>query len=58
MSAIFKNRRVPKHLIIHDEYEPRGRSRFGLLKAVLWLAVLLLLTGAVLMATDRTLGLF
>jgi hypothetical protein len=44
MSAIFKKRKTPRHLIIRDEYEIRPRTRFTLLKGLLWLGVLVLLT--------------
>ncbi|MDR0780952.1 MAG: hypothetical protein LBF16_09720 [Pseudomonadales bacterium] len=43
MSAIFKKRKVPKHLIIRDEYEIRPRTRSTLFKKLLWLGVLALL---------------
>ena len=38
---VFKNRKIPSHLIIQEEYEIRRRPRFGLIK-VLILGVLLI----------------
>ena len=29
---VFKDKKVPKHLIIREEYEIRNRSRFGVFK--------------------------
>lgn len=34
--SIFKERKIPKHLIIHDEYEIRKRSRFSFSKLLMW----------------------
>lgn len=48
MSAIFKDRKIPRHLIIEDDYEQRQRKRhrwggwlsFTMLLAMLAMAVL------------------
>lgn len=37
MSAIFKHRRVPRHLIIHDEYDGRPKSRLRPGRMMVWL---------------------
>ncbi len=54
MSAIFKKRRVPNHLIIRDEYEIRPRNRFTLLKGLVWLGLLVLLTWVGLSMVEYT----
>jgi len=38
---VFKTRKIPKHLIIHDEYDARNKPRFGIMKK-LTLAVVIL----------------
>lgn len=38
--SIFKDKKIPKHLIIHDEYEVRRRSKLNLSK-LLFLGLLL-----------------
>jgi len=38
---VFKDRKIPRHLIIQEEYEIRRRPRFGLLKVFI-LGVLLI----------------
>ena len=52
MSAIFKARKVPKHLIIQDEAQFFRRSRFSLLKLAVWGVLLLLVTGMVLVGAQ------
>lgn len=42
--SIFKERKVPKHLIIHDEYDFRRRSRFNFMKVVFWGLLMVSLT--------------
>ncbi len=32
---VFKDRKIPRHLIIQEEYEIRRRPRFGFLKLVI-----------------------
>jgi hypothetical protein len=45
MSAIFKKRKTPKHLIIRNDYDGvRPRNRFTLVKGLLWLGLFVLLT--------------
>ena len=44
---IFKNRKVPKHLIIHDEYEKKAGNRFGFFKFLLMMVVMVSLTWVV-----------
>ena len=48
MSDIFKQRKVPKHLIIKENYEYSRTPRSGLLRWVLWIVGLLLLSGLAL----------
>jgi len=52
MSAIFKARKIPKHLVIEDESRHYRRSRFSLMKFMLWGLLLLATTGGVLIAVD------
>lgn len=55
MSAIFKKRKTPKHLIIRDDYDSiRPRNRFTLLKGLLWLGLLVLLTWVGLSVVEYT----
>ena len=44
---VFKDKKIPKHLIIQDEYEVRHRHRFGFIKFVTLTALLISLTWAV-----------
>ena len=44
MSAIFKSRKVPKHLIIQEELDFRRKPRFSFWRITFWLVVLGLLT--------------
>ncbi len=48
MSAIFKSRKTPKHLILSTLPEPGRKRRFSLFWQLLGLILLLLLTAAVL----------
>jgi len=41
---VFKNRKIPSHLIIQEEYEIRRRPRFGLLKVFILGVLLISLT--------------
>jgi len=41
---VFKARKIPKHLIIHEEYELRKRSSFGLLKFILLFTAVVVFT--------------
>lgn len=38
---VFKTRKVPKHLIIREEYELRRRPRFGVVKFLLFSTLVL-----------------
>jgi hypothetical protein len=44
MSAIFKRRKIPKHLIIREEYASNRKPRFSMLKIVFWGLILFGLT--------------
>ena len=44
MSDIFKRRKIPKHLIIREEYATNRKPRFSMLKIIFWALVLLGLT--------------
>ena len=48
MSA-FKDKKIPKHLIIQDEYEIRRKGRFNFLKLAFWTLLLVSLTYAVML---------
>ena len=48
MSAIFKRRKIPKHLIIQEEYATNRKPRFSMLKIIFWGLVLLGLTWGVI----------
>lgn len=41
---IFKAKKIPKHLIIHEEYEMRKRSRFVFLRFLLLSVAVISLT--------------
>ena len=41
---VFKDKKVPKHLIIRDEYGFRARPRFNLIKLIFWSLLLLSLS--------------
>lgn len=41
---VFKVKKIPKHLIIRDEYELRQRSRFGFFKFVVMVVAVVGLT--------------
>ena len=41
---IFKTKKIPRHLIIQDEYEPIRRPRFGFLKVIMWSVAIISLT--------------
>ncbi len=41
---VFKDRKIPRHLIIQEEYEIRRRPRFGLLKVFILGVLLISLT--------------
>lgn len=41
---VFKTRKIPKHLIIREEYELRRKRRFGLFKFLLLSAALVSIT--------------
>jgi hypothetical protein len=43
-AMVFKARKIPKHLIIHEEYELRKRSSFGLLKFILLFTAVVVFT--------------
>lgn len=40
----FKGRRIPRHLIIEDEYEVRRRPRFGFFRILLLMVVVVSIT--------------
>lgn len=48
MADIFKPRRIPKHLIIKENYEYTRKPRHNLLRWMLWVVGLMLLTGMAL----------
>lgn len=48
MSAIFKSRKVPRHLVIEKESRLRPQPRFRPWRILLWLIALLVLTGMLL----------
>jgi hypothetical protein len=48
MADMFKPRKIPKHLILQDNFVYRRPSRSGLLKWVLWFIGFLLATGLAL----------
>ncbi len=33
---VFKKKKIPKHLVIHDEYEIHQRSKISMLKIVMY----------------------
>jgi hypothetical protein len=41
---VFKAKKIPKHLIIQEEYELRKRSRFGLVRFLLLSVAVISLT--------------
>ncbi|MDG2174530.1 MAG: hypothetical protein P8M72_00090 [Gammaproteobacteria bacterium] len=41
---IFKTKKIPRHLIIQDEYEPIRRPRFGFFKLIMWSIAIISLT--------------
>jgi hypothetical protein len=43
MSAIFKNRKIPKHLIIQEEPTYRRRSRNSTTRVLVWVLLVSLL---------------
>jgi hypothetical protein len=44
---VFKARKIPKHLIIHEEYELRKRPRVGIFKFVLLFTTVVVITSMV-----------
>lgn len=48
MSDIFKRRKIPKHLIIHEEYASSRKPRFSILKFIFWGLVLFGVTWAII----------
>lgn len=44
MSGIFKNRKVPRHLILHEESSFRRKTRFGFWRVLFWVLLLALFT--------------
>lgn len=48
MSAIFKSRKTPRHLVIEQEARLRTQPRLRPWRLLLWLVALLLLTGLAL----------
>lgn len=48
--SVFKERKIPKHLIIHDEYDIRRKSRFNFLRLVFWTLLLVSLTYVLIIA--------
>jgi hypothetical protein len=48
MSAIFKARKIPKHLIIQEDTSHIRKPRVTLFKLVLWSVVILVLTWSLL----------
>lgn len=41
---IFKERKIPKHLIIQDEYQLRPRSRLGFFKVLVFAVLVVTVT--------------
>ena len=52
MSAIFKPRKIAKHLVIQEEARFYRRSRFSLMKFMLGVLLVLMLTGLLLIGAD------
>lgn len=52
MSSIFKQRKIPKHLIIQDDYEFRHKPRLNLWRLVRWVVLASLLTVAFLQVSS------
>ncbi len=48
MSDIFKRRKIPKHLIIREEYASNRKPRFSMWKIIFWALVLFGITWGVL----------
>jgi hypothetical protein len=48
MSEIFKRRKIPKHLIIREEYATDRKSRFSIVKFIFWGLVLFGITWAII----------
>lgn len=44
---VFKSRKIPKHLIIREEYELRKKPRFGMFRFLLLFAVVAVMTWVV-----------
>ena len=44
---VFKEKKIPKHLIIQEDYEVRKRPRIGFFKMLLLLTLVISLTWAV-----------
>jgi hypothetical protein len=41
---VFKTKKIPRHLIIQDDYAPYKRPRFGFFKLIMWSAIIISLT--------------
>ena len=52
MSSIFKQRKIPKHLIIENEYQFRHRPRVNLWRLLRWMVLAVLLTVAFLQVSS------
>jgi hypothetical protein len=48
MSDIFKRRKIPKHLIIREEYASSRKPRFSILKFIFWGLALFAVTWAII----------
>ncbi len=48
MNGVFKRRKIPKHLIIREEYATNRKPRFSMMKIIFWGLVLLGLTYGVI----------
>lgn len=48
---VFKDKKIPKHLIIHDDYMLQQRSKISFLKITLYGVLLFCLTYSVLLIT-------
>lgn len=46
---VFKEKKIPKHLIIHDDYEIQQRSKISLLKIVMYSLLFFCLSYSIVM---------
>lgn len=48
---VFKDKKIPKHLIIHDDYEFQQKSKISLLKIAMYALLFFCLSYSVLLIT-------